>query len=274
MVVVDDVQRTHVLAWQDPPGHEQSLARSCVEQVLGARDASMIDELFDPQAIGHGTPLVTLLPLWLAFPDLRLDVEDVTSDGDLVVVDSLATGTHVGSFLGIKSTGLRVEARRTDRFRMAHGRIVECWLDADLGALAAQLGTVATAAPRPAPSGPTCPGIARRATVQRFVERVLDGRRFVEGPGYVADRACDHPSASLAGCTLLAATPDFRLSVQDVHEEAATVTVVAEVSGTRRGRGGPWPVTGRFELRVRVARDGRFLETWADVFDAPVQMSS
>ncbi len=40
-----------------------------------------------------------------AFPDLRMDVEDVIADGDKTVARVTTTGTHRGDFMGIPPTG-------------------------------------------------------------------------------------------------------------------------------------------------------------------------
>ena len=45
-----------------------------------------------------------------AFPDLRMDVQDVLGSGDKAVARVRATGTHQGEFLGMAAT--RQEGRR------------------------------------------------------------------------------------------------------------------------------------------------------------------
>ncbi|HEX2028074.1 MAG TPA: ester cyclase [Nitriliruptorales bacterium] len=269
MAMVGEVESTLVHRPIDAAGSGVSVARRFVERVLGARDATVIDEVLDPHAIDHSATLVRLLPLWLAFPDLRLHVEEVASEGEVVRVESVVTGTHTGRLHGVEPTGARLEGRRTHQFRIAGGRIVACRTDADLRALAAQLGTPVTAHPRPDPSGPACVGVARRAIVQRFIEQVLNGRGFVDGPGYFVEQPTDHLRGSLASCLMLAGTPDFELRVREVGEERSTVIVLADVSGTRSERSASRSVTGRVELRVRVTQDGRFAETWMDAVAVP-----
>ena len=64
--------------------------------------------------------------LFAAFPDWRLDVENVVDDGaGQVAVQWRAAGTFTGSpFQGVKATGRRVEIRGCDVIRVAPDRRV------------------------------------------------------------------------------------------------------------------------------------------------------
>jgi predicted ester cyclase len=42
-----------------------------------------------------------------AFPDLRMDPQDVLVSGDKVVARTRGTGTHEGDFMGMPATGRR-----------------------------------------------------------------------------------------------------------------------------------------------------------------------
>jgi predicted ester cyclase len=48
------------------------------------------------------------------FPDLRLDIRDLSVDGDRVTTTIVATGTHTGSFLGKPATGQPVAWQSID----------------------------------------------------------------------------------------------------------------------------------------------------------------
>lgn len=72
--------------------------------------------------------LKQVLPgFWAAFPDLHFTVEDLIAEGDRVVVRGTATATHLGTFLGIPSTGERVRWTAIDIIRVAGGLQVEHW---------------------------------------------------------------------------------------------------------------------------------------------------
>lgn len=77
-----------------------------------------------------------------AFPDLRLDVEDVIGEGDKILVRLTIRGTHQGELMGIAPTGKEVEVGVLDLFHIADGKLVEHWAAIDNLGLMQQLGVV------------------------------------------------------------------------------------------------------------------------------------
>ena len=83
-----------------------------------------------------------------AFPDLRLDPEDVIASGDKVVARARATGTHEGDFMGMPATGRRIDAQLVDIIRFGDdGLAREHWGVFDTMAMMQQLGVVPEGAP-------------------------------------------------------------------------------------------------------------------------------
>ncbi len=82
-----------------------------------------------------------------AFPDFQIHIEQTISTGDLVVTRYRATATHQGTWLGIPATGKAVEYTGMNIFRIACGKIVESWGEADHLGLIEQLGGNAVATP-------------------------------------------------------------------------------------------------------------------------------
>jgi steroid delta-isomerase-like uncharacterized protein len=72
-----------------------------------------------------------------AFSHLRMDVEAIVSEGDLVVVRATMTGTHVGEFMGVPATGKAVRAPLCDWMRIRDGKAVEHWGVTDTSAITA-----------------------------------------------------------------------------------------------------------------------------------------
>ena len=66
-----------------------------------------------------------------AFPDMRVTVEEVITEGNTVAARVTMRGTHLGEFMGVAPTSKRVEVRAVDMFRIANGKIVEHWGHAD-----------------------------------------------------------------------------------------------------------------------------------------------
>lgn len=78
-----------------------------------------------------------------AFPDMRLDVEDLIAGADKTVARVTATATHRGEFMGVPATERRVQMRLIDIMRFDDdGLVSEHWGVADLLSLMKQLGAV------------------------------------------------------------------------------------------------------------------------------------
>ena len=86
--------------------------------------------------------------LFAAFPDFRMDVEDVIASGDKAVARVRVTGTHKGEFLGIPATGNSVAVNVIDIIRFSDdGLAREHWGVLDQLALLQQLGAIPSGAP-------------------------------------------------------------------------------------------------------------------------------
>ena len=86
--------------------------------------------------------------LLAAFPDMRMDVEDLIASEDKTVARVSATGTHQGDFMGVPPTGRRVEVHLIDIMRFDDaGLVCEHWGVADLLSLMQQLGVVPAGPP-------------------------------------------------------------------------------------------------------------------------------
>lgn len=63
----------------------------------------------------------------IAFPDLRVRVDDLIAEGDLVVCRTTSTGTHRADFLGMRPTGKSISMSSIVHFRVKGGRIRQAW---------------------------------------------------------------------------------------------------------------------------------------------------
>jgi steroid delta-isomerase-like uncharacterized protein len=78
-----------------------------------------------------------------AFPDLRMEPQDVLPSGDKVVARVRATGTHEGEFMGMPATGKAVDAQLIDIIRFGDdGLAHEHWGVFDQMTMLQQLGVV------------------------------------------------------------------------------------------------------------------------------------
>lgn len=77
-----------------------------------------------------------------AFPDWHTTIEDMIAEGDKVVTRYTVRGTHKGDFLGIPATDKEVAFTSILISRIAGGKFVEDWEEADSLGLMQQLGAV------------------------------------------------------------------------------------------------------------------------------------
>ncbi len=78
-----------------------------------------------------------------AFPDLRMDVEDIVASGTKVVARVTATGTNRGEFMGMPATGKRINVQLIDIMRFGDdGLVHEHWGVIDALAMMQQLGAM------------------------------------------------------------------------------------------------------------------------------------
>lgn len=77
-----------------------------------------------------------------AFPDFLDTVERQVAEADVVTTQFTSAGTHRGEFLGIGSTGRRVEWMGIEIARVEGGKIVENWVSWDIYGMLQQLGAL------------------------------------------------------------------------------------------------------------------------------------
>lgn len=89
-----------------------------------------------------------------AFPDLRMTLDLIIAEGELVAARWTTSGTHTGSWAGIEPTGKPVSFSGVNIFRSKDRRVVELWNHRDDLGLMDQIGArvYAGAAERREPS--------------------------------------------------------------------------------------------------------------------------
>ena len=130
----------------------KALMRRFLEEVFNKQNLAAIDEFIAPSHVDHtlppflpATPEGTKRAIGMfltAFPDVHLTVEDMIAEGDKVVARLTVSGTQQGAFLGIPSTSKHATITDIEIFRIANGKAVENWVQADFLGLLQQLGVV------------------------------------------------------------------------------------------------------------------------------------
>jgi predicted ester cyclase len=82
---------------------------------------------------------------WLRaqFPDLRMTIQSIIAEGELVAVRIRSEGTNLGSLGGLAPpTGKRFAAEQSHWYRVADGRLCEHWATRDDLSAMLQLGVI------------------------------------------------------------------------------------------------------------------------------------
>ena len=121
-----------------------------IEEAWNNQNVAAIDEFYAPNAIEHrNLPPFDLdresakqytAPLFSAFPDVHVTIEDMVAEGDTVVTRWTARGTHQGQLMGIAPTGKTIAVMGISIGRHdANGQLVETWTSWDRLAMLQQL---------------------------------------------------------------------------------------------------------------------------------------
>ena len=123
--------------------------------IINAWDLDALGEVVDKDAFTEHNPgwgalnfeqaLGTYKMIKAALPDLHFGEPPVIviAEGDLVVIAGGVSGTHTGEPLfGVPATGKRLSWTGIDISRIANGKIVERWLEANMLSLMQQVGVI------------------------------------------------------------------------------------------------------------------------------------
>ncbi|PNY82759.1 ester cyclase [Deinococcus koreensis] len=113
-----------------------SVVRQMIERAFNAGDLSAVDELLSPEAVDHQEQPGVNFPAHLkgvismlraAFPDLHFEIQHLMADGEIVAMNSVMTGTHLGPMRDLPATGRPVQVRHMHFVRVVEGRGTELW---------------------------------------------------------------------------------------------------------------------------------------------------
>jgi len=121
--------------------------RRFVEQVWNGRGYEAAADLYsesyvNPFGTGPSARVEPIRRYHQAFPDVRLDIDELIVDGDTVVLRMTFRGTDTGGYLGRPPTGRAVEEWVVDIMHFDGDRVASEWIGADKLGLFIQLGVV------------------------------------------------------------------------------------------------------------------------------------
>jgi predicted ester cyclase len=129
----------------------KALIQRVNEEGLNQHNPALVDETCAPNFVFHngsrtiqGLPAYKryLAPFFSAFPDAHFTTEAIVAEGDTVAVRRTFRGTHRGSLMGIPPTGRQVTFSDIVMLRVANGKFVEAWNNADELGMLRQLGMI------------------------------------------------------------------------------------------------------------------------------------
>ncbi len=129
---------------QDTQESNKALVRQVIKEVVNEHNPQKIrefvaDQFVDHSIFGQSNSVDQLVQKYeefdSAFPDQRLEIQDVIAEGDKVVVRGTASGTQKGDFQGQASTGKRFNIGEIDIFRIENGKLAEHWDAADTASM-------------------------------------------------------------------------------------------------------------------------------------------
>ena len=129
----------------------QMLIEQLFNEVMNDRKFSLLDQIIDPAFVNHGIPDAKQGPSGFkqvieqfldGFPDMKIQIEQIVSEKDLVATRGYWTGTNSGSFMGMPSSGKKVRIDYIDFWKIKNGKCVENWVQMDMMSLMQQVGAM------------------------------------------------------------------------------------------------------------------------------------
>lgn len=137
--------------------HNQALVRNVIEEIYNKGNLNLADEVVTNQFVPHDSTLEAgtleadtgaaglknhVTTLRTAFPDLRVNIEEIHSDGDTVVTRLTARGTHKGNFLNVSPTGRSINTTGILINHVKNGKLADSFMNWDALGVLRQIGAV------------------------------------------------------------------------------------------------------------------------------------
>ena len=137
----------------DGPFTAEAVVRRLIDEAFSQGHLDVCDELIADEIVEHqdygpghaagaaGVKAV-VTSLRRAFPDFKLEIEDLVVAGDTVWTRNVATGTNDGPYMGHPPSGRAFRVYVFDVMRVVGGRVVEHWGVPDRAGVLVQLGAI------------------------------------------------------------------------------------------------------------------------------------
>ena len=138
---------------EDKRGREanKALAKRFIEEIFEEGRVEALEELVDPDFVGHSGPSGdtdrealegAMERVSKGLADVAFTIEDMIAEDDRVAVRLTSSARQVGEFMGIPPSGRTYTIGEIHIFRVRAGKIAEHWHQADFLGLMRQLGAL------------------------------------------------------------------------------------------------------------------------------------
>ena len=140
----------------------KATCRSFIQHVFNEGNFSSVRDFVSPDSLHHELDGVSIpagrSPEWfadlvhlyhVAFPDLRVEIQDQIAENDQVVTSLRMQGTQEGPLLGIGASGKKVDITGVRIDRLSEGKIAESWFHWDGLGMLTQIGALPDLARKP-----------------------------------------------------------------------------------------------------------------------------
>lgn len=130
------------------PADHAAAIRQIYDVCLNTGDLALAPRLFADDYVGPGGEIgpagfaTTIRGLRTGMPDIHVEIQDLTADGDRVWVRWRWVGTHRGTLRGFPPTGRRVANTGMTMYALRDGRVVRSWVESDRLGFLQQIGAV------------------------------------------------------------------------------------------------------------------------------------
>ena len=123
--------------------------RRIVEEAINKGEMDVVNEAISEKYVYHvpGNEVIGpdgfklyIAMMRAALPDLKMTINAMIAEGDLVASRFTVSGTHHGDFMGVAPTGNKVTISEAIFIRFEGGKEVEAWPYADTLSIYQQLG--------------------------------------------------------------------------------------------------------------------------------------
>ncbi|UCG62076.1 MAG: ester cyclase [Candidatus Zixiibacteriota bacterium] len=126
-----------------------------VAEIYNTGNVELVGAVISPQYLGHFSPLEEpvigrkgftewVLVNRAAYSDLRVNINEMVAENNMICVKWTVTGTHTGKLFDIEPTGNWVRVEGLTMARLEGGKIIEEWIIWDVLDFYGQLGVEMT----------------------------------------------------------------------------------------------------------------------------------